>query len=259
MNDRLLQEEERIADECPICEGPFKDPVVTKCKHYFCESCALEAAKKSRKCKECGTPHGGSFNAARGWSLLDFKISELRAKLKDGGTTKRRRLEEEEDKATKLSESEGEEEEIVDDLEEDTKMETLDDKPPPPPVDKGENLIDSTFFREERRRGRRQAEEGPEAGMPAARPTEEASEGGRHTWKRRSQPQSRRCPVFPPPLILVCVLFFGDKVFLAIRGSVRIDWIFISSVPMSAWCFAFGLKERPSGVECLRIPMRSNG
>jgi len=26
---------------CVICEQAFKDPVVTLCKHYFCEKCAL--------------------------------------------------------------------------------------------------------------------------------------------------------------------------------------------------------------------------
>lgn len=27
---------------CYICRQPFEDPVVTKCKHYFCEHCALK-------------------------------------------------------------------------------------------------------------------------------------------------------------------------------------------------------------------------
>lgn len=29
---------------CFICRQPFVDPVVTKCKHYFCEHCALKVA-----------------------------------------------------------------------------------------------------------------------------------------------------------------------------------------------------------------------
>ncbi|GJW26886.1 putative receptor protein kinase ZmPK1 [Tanacetum coccineum] len=42
-------EEEDIKDDedglpfaCFICRQPFVDPVVTKCKHYFCEHCALK-------------------------------------------------------------------------------------------------------------------------------------------------------------------------------------------------------------------------
>ncbi|VAI07659.1 unnamed protein product [Triticum turgidum subsp. durum] len=41
-------EEEDSDDEnalpfaCFICREPFVDPVVTKCKHYFCEHCALK-------------------------------------------------------------------------------------------------------------------------------------------------------------------------------------------------------------------------
>ncbi|GJW68411.1 zinc finger CCCH domain-containing protein 1-like protein, partial [Tanacetum coccineum] len=42
-------EEEEIEDDedglpfaCFICRQPFVDPVVTKCKHYFCEHCALK-------------------------------------------------------------------------------------------------------------------------------------------------------------------------------------------------------------------------
>ncbi len=27
---------------CFICRQPFVDPVLTKCKHYFCEHCALK-------------------------------------------------------------------------------------------------------------------------------------------------------------------------------------------------------------------------
>ncbi|KAJ8444720.1 hypothetical protein Cgig2_030394 [Carnegiea gigantea] len=32
---------------CFICRQPFVDPVVTKCKHYFCEHCALKVGKNS--------------------------------------------------------------------------------------------------------------------------------------------------------------------------------------------------------------------
>lgn len=32
---------------CFICREPFVDPVVTKCKHYFCEHCALKVISKT--------------------------------------------------------------------------------------------------------------------------------------------------------------------------------------------------------------------
>ena len=49
---------------CHICRKPFTDPVVTKCKHYFCEKCAMEHYKKSSKCAVCGQPTSGIFNTA---------------------------------------------------------------------------------------------------------------------------------------------------------------------------------------------------
>jgi RING finger protein 113A len=46
----LAEEDEEEADSdedalpfaCYICRQPFEDPVVTRCKHYFCEHCALK-------------------------------------------------------------------------------------------------------------------------------------------------------------------------------------------------------------------------
>lgn len=35
-------DEEALPFACYICRQPFVDPVVTKCKHYFCEHCALK-------------------------------------------------------------------------------------------------------------------------------------------------------------------------------------------------------------------------
>ncbi|KAG8058755.1 hypothetical protein GUJ93_ZPchr0002g26196 [Zizania palustris] len=36
------EDEEALPFACYICRQPFVDPVVTKCKHYFCEHCALK-------------------------------------------------------------------------------------------------------------------------------------------------------------------------------------------------------------------------
>ncbi|PKA63598.1 Zinc finger CCCH domain-containing protein 1 [Apostasia shenzhenica] len=49
---------------CFICRRPFEDPVVTKCKHYFCEHCALKHHSKNKKCFVCNTPTLGIFNTA---------------------------------------------------------------------------------------------------------------------------------------------------------------------------------------------------
>ncbi|KAK7345672.1 hypothetical protein VNO77_16280 [Canavalia gladiata] len=49
---------------CFICRKPFVDPVVTKCKHYFCEHCALKHHAKNKKCFVCNQPTLGIFNVA---------------------------------------------------------------------------------------------------------------------------------------------------------------------------------------------------
>ncbi|KAK8969840.1 Zinc finger CCCH domain-containing protein 1 [Platanthera guangdongensis] len=49
---------------CFICRRPFEDPVVTKCKHYFCEHCALKHHSKNKKCFVCNKPTLGIFNTA---------------------------------------------------------------------------------------------------------------------------------------------------------------------------------------------------
>ncbi|KAI3444430.1 hypothetical protein Pfo_001095 [Paulownia fortunei] len=49
---------------CFICREPFVDPVVTKCKHYFCEHCALKHHARNKKCFVCDQPTNGIFNTA---------------------------------------------------------------------------------------------------------------------------------------------------------------------------------------------------
>lgn len=62
------EDEDNDDDELPfacfICRQPFVDPVVTKCKHYFCEHCALKHHSKNKKCFVCNKPTDGIFNAA---------------------------------------------------------------------------------------------------------------------------------------------------------------------------------------------------
>ncbi|XVE90965.1 hypothetical protein DITRI_Ditri20bG0118000 [Diplodiscus trichospermus] len=60
---------------CFICRQPFVDPVVTKCKHYFCEHCALKHHAKNKKCFVCNQPTLGIFNTAH----------EIRRKMAEEG------------------------------------------------------------------------------------------------------------------------------------------------------------------------------
>ncbi|XP_059058829.1 E3 ubiquitin-protein ligase RNF113A [Achroia grisella] len=70
-SDYEVHSDEELPFRCFICRGSFTDPIVTKCKHYFCEKCALENYKKSARCFICNAQTGGVFNPAK----------ELEAKL----------------------------------------------------------------------------------------------------------------------------------------------------------------------------------
>jgi len=64
--------DEELPFKCYICRESFVNPVVTKCKHYFCEKCALQQYKKSQRCFVCKAQTNGMFNPAK----------EIAAKLK---------------------------------------------------------------------------------------------------------------------------------------------------------------------------------
>ena len=49
---------------CALCRGPFKNPVETRCLHYFCEGCALAHYNTSRRCFLCNEQTFGQFNTA---------------------------------------------------------------------------------------------------------------------------------------------------------------------------------------------------
>ena len=80
---------EGIPFVCIICKEKYKDPVVTKCGHYFCESCALKRYRKDPSCAACGAGTGGVFNVAKGLKkLLDRKrerAAKRRQKAIDAG------------------------------------------------------------------------------------------------------------------------------------------------------------------------------
>ncbi|KAL8380604.1 hypothetical protein RB595_005060 [Gaeumannomyces hyphopodioides] len=70
-DDALL---ESIPFACIICREAYKQPVVTRCGHYFCEACALKRYRKDPTCAACGSGTNGVFNnAKRLQKLLDRK------------------------------------------------------------------------------------------------------------------------------------------------------------------------------------------
>lgn len=54
-----------IPFKCVICKGDYKAPIITKCGHYFCETCAILRYKKNPGCKICGKRTDGVFNVAK--------------------------------------------------------------------------------------------------------------------------------------------------------------------------------------------------
>lgn len=61
-------DEDELPFACYICRRPWEecqDPVVTRCRHYFCEHCALKHnAKNAGRCAVCELPTNGIFNIA---------------------------------------------------------------------------------------------------------------------------------------------------------------------------------------------------
>ncbi|KAM4853255.1 E3 ubiquitin-protein ligase RNF113A-like [Thomomys bottae] len=71
-NYEVGSDDDEIPFKCFICRQTFQNPVVTKCKHYFCESCALQRFRITPRCYVCDQQTSGVFNPAK----------ELIAKLK---------------------------------------------------------------------------------------------------------------------------------------------------------------------------------
>ncbi|CAP35788.1 Protein CBR-TAG-331 [Caenorhabditis briggsae] len=66
----IRDQDDAFPEDCFICGNPFVDPIVTKCKHYFCTMCALNAFKKSSKCPVCHQNTEKIMNAAK--DLINF-------------------------------------------------------------------------------------------------------------------------------------------------------------------------------------------
>ncbi|NWT51005.1 R113A protein, partial [Erythrocercus mccallii] len=63
-NYKVSSDEEDMPFKCFICRGSFRNPVITKCRHYFCESCAHQHYRKSQRCYVCDKQTNGFFNPA---------------------------------------------------------------------------------------------------------------------------------------------------------------------------------------------------
>ena len=61
----VVSEEDDLPHKCGLCHQKFVSPVSTRCKHYFCEKCALDHYRKSQRCATCGAQTSGTFNPAK--------------------------------------------------------------------------------------------------------------------------------------------------------------------------------------------------
>ena len=81
-NYEISSDDEDLPFKCYLCKESFKDPVVTKCKHYFCEKCALNHYRQSQRCAACGKNTGGVFNPAK---EIIRKFNKIKEKDNGGG------------------------------------------------------------------------------------------------------------------------------------------------------------------------------
>jgi RING finger protein 113A len=83
-SDDEYDSDDDVPPTCGICDEPWdkvRDPVVTRCKHYFCEHCALRHNAKEKACATCGKPTGGTFNTAK-------EITRRVKEMKESGQTR---------------------------------------------------------------------------------------------------------------------------------------------------------------------------
>lgn len=59
-------DDEDLPFKCIICRESFVNPIVTKCKHYFCEKCFVQHNKKNgSRCYACKAQTQGIFFVAK--------------------------------------------------------------------------------------------------------------------------------------------------------------------------------------------------
>ncbi|UJR22434.1 hypothetical protein I4U23_025494 [Adineta vaga] len=82
-DDNEEQTEDGLPIKCPVCREAFKEPVVTKCRHYLCETCALSQYRINPGCPVCHAPTGGAFKPAKEIVAKLKQQTQLRAQLGD--------------------------------------------------------------------------------------------------------------------------------------------------------------------------------
>lgn len=83
----ISSDEDDLPFKCFICRESFKEPVITKCNHYFCEKCALDNYKKSTRCYVCGVQTFGFFKPAKQLAAKLAVAREEKADVSDDDET----------------------------------------------------------------------------------------------------------------------------------------------------------------------------
>lgn len=84
---------------CILCRSGYKQPVVTRCGHYFCERCALTRYRRDPTCAACGSATTGVFNNARRLSKLLERKRERAAQQRQAAIDAGEEVSSEEDEA----------------------------------------------------------------------------------------------------------------------------------------------------------------
>ncbi|XP_008584425.1 PREDICTED: RING finger protein 113A-like [Galeopterus variegatus] len=64
-NYEVGSDDEEVPFKCFICRQTLQNPVVTKCRHYFCKNCALQHFRTTPRCYVCDQQTSGIFNPAK--------------------------------------------------------------------------------------------------------------------------------------------------------------------------------------------------
>ncbi|KAF7548343.1 hypothetical protein G7Z17_g7112 [Cylindrodendrum hubeiense] len=90
---------EKIPFACIICKEPYREPIVTRCGHYFCEPCALKRYRKDPTCAACGVGTNGVFNSAKRLKKLLERKRDRAAKKRQAALEAGEDVDEEADEA----------------------------------------------------------------------------------------------------------------------------------------------------------------
>jgi len=63
-HDDFVVEDDGLPFACHLCRDAFKEPVITSCNHYFCQSCILQRLQQDNNpsCPICNQDTNGVFN-----------------------------------------------------------------------------------------------------------------------------------------------------------------------------------------------------